>query len=33
MSKPTKGWPPGDYRIELFIDGEPAGNVKYKVEK
>jgi hypothetical protein len=32
MSKPTKGWPPGDYRIDLFIDGKPAGKVKYKVE-
>jgi hypothetical protein len=32
MSKPTKGWPPGDYRIDLFIDGKPAGNVKYQVK-
>ncbi len=33
MSGPTKGWPPGDYRIDLFIQGKPAGNMKYKVEK
>jgi len=33
MSKPTKGWPLGDYRIDLFINGKPAGNVKYKIEK
>ena len=28
MSKPNKGWPPGDYRIDLFIDGKPAGTAK-----
>jgi len=33
MSKPTKGWPPGDYRVDLFINGKAAGNVKYKIEK
>jgi hypothetical protein len=32
MSKPTKGWPPGDYRVDLFIDGKPAGSVKYQVK-
>jgi len=33
FSKPTAGWPVGDYRIDLFIDGKPAGNVKFKVAK
>ena len=32
MSKPTKGWPPGDYRVDLFIDAKPAGTVKYQVK-
>src|SRR5258706_272935 len=33
FSKPTAGWPVGDYRVDLFIDGKPAGNVKFKVAK
>jgi uncharacterized RDD family membrane protein YckC len=33
FSKPTKGWPEGDYRIDLFIDNKPAGAVKFKVVK
>jgi hypothetical protein len=32
MSKPNAGWPVGDYRIDLFIDGKPAGNMKFKIE-
>ena len=31
MSKPNAGWPAGDYRIDLFIDGKPAGSVKFRV--
>lgn len=33
FSKPTAGWPEGDYRVDLFIDGKPAGNVKFQVVK
>ena len=33
MSKPTKGWPPGDYRVDLFIDDKPAGQVRYQIVK
>jgi hypothetical protein len=33
LSKPNAGWPEGDYRVDLFIDGRPAGNVKFKVAK
>ena len=33
FSKPTAGWPEGDYRVDLFIDGKPAGAVKFKVVK
>jgi hypothetical protein len=33
FSKPTKGWPVGDYRIDLFIDDKPATNVKFTVTK
>jgi uncharacterized RDD family membrane protein YckC len=33
FSKPTKGWPEGDYRVDLFIDNKPAGVVKFKVVK
>ncbi len=33
FSKPTAGWPLGDYRIDLFIDDKPAGQVKFKVAK
>lgn len=33
LSKPNAGWPEGDYRVDLFIDNKPAGNVKFKVVK
>ena len=33
MSKPTAGWPVGDYRVDIFIDNKPAGQVKFKVAK
>lgn len=32
MNKPTKGWPPGDYRVDLFIDGKLVEKVKYQVK-
>jgi uncharacterized RDD family membrane protein YckC len=31
FSKPTAGWPVGDYRIDLFVDGKPATQVKFMV--
>ena len=33
FSKPTNGWPEGDYRIDLFINDKATGNVKFKVAK
>ena len=33
MSKPTAGWPEGDYRVELFIDDKPAAKVPFKIAK
>jgi hypothetical protein len=33
MSRPTKGWPEGDYRVDLFINGKKATDVKFKVAK
>jgi hypothetical protein len=33
MSKPTSGWPEGDYRVDLFIDSKKATDVKFKVTK
>jgi len=33
LSKPKNGWPVGSYRVDLFIDGKPAGSVAFSVEK
>jgi len=33
LSKPNAGWPEGDYRVDLYIDNKPAGNVKFHVAK
>lgn len=33
FSKPTAGWPEGDYRVDLFIDDKPAEKVRFKVGK
>ena len=33
LSAPTAGWPEGEYRVDLFIDGKPAGNVPFRVSK
>lgn len=32
-TNPTKGWPLGKYRVDLFINGKPAGNVPFSIEK
>jgi hypothetical protein len=31
LSKPNTGWPTGDYRVELSIDGEHAKTVRFQV--
>lgn len=31
LSKPTAGWPVGDYRVDLAIDGKPAGSAHFKI--
>ena len=33
LSKPTKGWPKGKYRVDLFIDGKAAGSMHFKIEE
>ena len=33
LSKPTAGWPVGEYRAELSIDGKSAGVARFKVAK
>ena len=32
LSKPTAGWPTGDYRIDLSINGAASGSVPFSVE-
>ena len=31
LSKPTAGWPAGDYRVDLLIDGKPASRATFKI--
>lgn len=33
LSKPEGAWTPGDYRVEFFVNDEPAGAVKFKITK
>ena len=33
LSKPDGDWTPGDYRVDFFIDDQPAGSVKLKISK
>jgi hypothetical protein len=33
LSKPNAGWPAGDYRVELSINGKPATSAHFKVAK
>lgn len=31
LDKPSIGWPPGDYKVELAIDGKVQSTVRFKV--
>jgi hypothetical protein len=33
LNKPDAGWPTGDYRVDLFIDGKGAGSARFKIDK
>ena len=33
LSKPTKGWPVGSYRVEISVNGKLAETVKFKIVK
>jgi len=33
FSKPTSGWPEGDYRVDLFIDGKSAANIAFRIAR
>jgi len=33
MTKPNAGWPAGKYRVDLLIDGKPAGAANFTIEK
>jgi hypothetical protein len=33
LSKPEEGWAPGNYRVEFYVDDQPAETVKFKVSK
>ena len=33
LAKPRAGWTPGSYRVEFFVDDEPAATVKFKIVK
>ena len=32
LSKPNNGWPIGKYRVDVTIDGKPAGSEKFEIE-
>lgn len=32
LSKPDAGWPTGDYRVDLAVDGDVADSVEFTVE-
>lgn len=31
MTKPNKGWPPGDYRVDLLINDKVVNSVKFQI--
>ncbi len=32
LNGPNAGWPVGDYRVDLFINGKPAGTQRFSVK-
>ena len=32
LSKPTKGWPLGNYKLDVYIDGKPFGSAPFRVQ-
>jgi hypothetical protein len=32
FSKPTNGWPPGKYRVEIYVNNELATTVKFTIK-
>lgn len=32
LSRPKKKWPPGDYEVEILLDGKPNRKLDFKVE-
>ena len=32
FSKPTKGWPVGKYRVEIYVNDDLAKTVKFTIE-
>jgi Clostripain family/Domain of unknown function (DUF4864) len=33
ISKPTNGWPPGKYKLDLYLDGTMAGSAPFTISK
>jgi hypothetical protein len=33
LAKPEEGWATGNYRVEFFVDDQPAETVKFKISK
>ena len=33
LSKPNAGWPVGNYRVDLSIDGSPAGSAHFQISE
>ena len=31
LSKPTKGWPAGNYKVDIYIDGKKAGSAAFSI--
>jgi hypothetical protein len=32
FSRPDAGWPAGDYRVDLYIDGNPVDSARFRVK-
>ena len=33
LQSPSAGFPPGDYRVEIQVDGQPVGTREFRVDK